>query len=640
MCKEMGLNLACVVCPPDFRGLHKSPMRRCGPEKWVHLQCKLHLGVLFVPEVELDSDDFHIPVKGVDDIDAAAMTIKCTLCGKRVRGLTVHCAEATCSESFHIQCAVERGYHIVDKHKLVCHEHFGNTPAPRAAPLPAYMIRTPQSLHSEKRSTSNLQVRPAPRPRENRVEPEHYSPLVLQRSTPETNCFSVVEDYFSEMQYQWLDTSPAPTGRETNPALYSPLTQGLQRVLLTSKLATALVSFRTQEVTEEQSSQIKPLERDNVLIEPFLAANGQIGPAVLLDCWKKLSPQEGEDIELLGKCLEACSGPDEVTKESQFALELLSRSVLPTANVLKQTLRRISETAVPRLRLNELKDSQYQLNVATRWGFIYRNFKNGLKDKTQEAYQKHIHVLEQGEKSVEVNYCDCCICYNMDEDEYILNPIEVCVGCRLYMHRDCYGVKDASGEFVCQKCRDMGSPRCCLCGKGGSAIKKDGDKFFHPFCALVDSRVDFKDRLYLNTLKMPLRSSGICMICARNDGLLTQCELCESSFHYFCAWHQGWLFLTSEAQDSNIRTVSAVRRIQVTVRCSRHNSDGRDPVLQQILRLKPYTYAIDRDKIEDLARPVKRLKRRAETETESKPNKLPKTITAHTVACEERSNAR
>lgn len=594
------------------------------------------LGVLFVPEVELAADDFHIPVKGVDDIDAAAMTIKCTICTKRVRGLTVHCAEATCSESFHIQCALEKGYHIVDKHKLVCHDHFGVTPAPRPAPLPAYMIRTPQA-HSEKRSTSSLHVRPVPRPKESRVEPETYSPLVLQRTTPETNCFSVVEDYFSQMQYQWLETFPAPMGRDCKPVLYSPWTQGLQRVLLSSKLGTAIATFRPE---EDNFNQSQATERDSVIVEPSIAVTGDIGPALLLDNWKKLGSQEGEEIELLGKCLEVCSGLDEVTRESQFVVELLSRSVLPTANVLKQTLRRIAETAVPRIRLNELKESQYQLDMATRWGFIYRNLKTGLKDKTQEAYKKHIHVLEQGEKSVEVNYCDCCICYNMDEDEYILNPILMCVGCRLYVHRDCYGVKEAAEEFVCQKCRDSGFPRCWLCGKGGSALKKDGDRFFHLFCALIDSRIDFKDRLYLNSLKTTPRPSGICCICSRSDGFLTQCELCEVAFHYFCAWHQGWLFLTSEAQDSNLRTVSAVRRIQVSVRCNRHSCDGRDSELQQNLRLKPYTYAIDRDKIEEIVvKPVKRLKRRTEGE-ENKPTKLPRTLTAHTVACEEPSNCR
>lgn len=629
MCKEMGQNLACVVCPPDFRGLHKSPMRRCDVDKWVHLQCKAHTGVLFVPEVELDPEDCHVPVKGVEDIDAAAMTIKCTLCNKRVRGLTVHCAEATCSESFHIQCALEKGYHIVDKHKLVCQQHFGVTPAPRAAPLPAYMIRTPQTSHSEKRGTSNLQVRPAPRPKENRVEPEPCSPLVLQRTGPESsNCFSVVEDYFAEMQYQCLEVLPAPPGRECNPVLYSPWIQGLQRVFLTSKSGSALAGFRT----DDQVSAIEPMARDIVVLEPSIPTQEQGGPAVILDSWRKLNSQEEEEIEQLGKCLEVCSGSDEVTRETQFAIEMLSRSILPTANVLKQTLRRIAETSIPRLKLIELKESQYQLNIATRWGFIFRNLKNGLKDKTQEAYQKHIHVIEQEEKSVEVNYCDCCVCYNMDEEEYILNPILVCVSCRLYVHRDCYGVKDASEEFVCQKCRDVGSPRCCLCGKSGSALKKDGDKYFHLFCALVDPRVDFKDRLYLNGLKVNARSTGICSICGRSDGILAQCENCEVAFHYFCAWHQGLLFIGSESQDTNLRTVSAVRRIQVSVRCLKHGSENRDVGLQQSLRLKPYTYAIDRDKIEDLVKPAKRLKRRPENTTEPKPNKLPKTLAAHTVA--------
>lgn len=639
MCKEMGQNLICALCPPDFRGLHKSPMRRCGPEKWVHLQCKGHLGVLFVPEVELDAEDFCIPIKGVDDIDAAAMTIKCTLCCKRVRGLTVHCAEATCSESFHIQCALEKGYHITDKHKLVCHQHFGATPAPRTAPLPAYMVRTPQISHSEKRGTSSLQVRPVPRLKESRPEPEPSSPMVLQHATPETNCFSVIEDYYSEMQYHWLETPSAPQGRESSPVLSSPWIHGLQRVLLTSKSEVAMAGFRTG----SKISQLKAnTEEDAVIVEPALPVlNEQFGSTVILDSWRKLGLQEGEEIELLGKCLEVCSGQDEITREFQFSIELLARSILPTANFLKQTLRRIAETAIPRLKLTDLKDSQYQLEVATRWGFIYRNLKSGLRDKTQETYQKRIHVIEQEEKSVEVNYCDCCVCYNMDDDEYILNPILVCVRCRMYVHRDCYGVRDAGVEFVCQKCREMGNVRCWICCNGGGALKKDNDKYFHLFCALIDPRIDFKDRLYLNSLKISPRSpSSNCSICGRNEGLLTHCEQCEIPFHYFCAWHQGLLFLPTEAQDSNVRTVSAVRRLQVGVRCGRHGREGRDVALQQMLRLKPYTYAEDREIIERLGKTAKPIKRKPEKEPEPKPAKLPKTLTAHTVACEGHSSTR
>ena len=636
MCREMAHNLTCVVCPPDFRGLHKSPMRRCGPEQWVHLQCNFHLGVLFVPEVQLDTEDYRVPVKGVEDIDAAAMTIKCTLCCKRVRGLTVHCAEATCSESFHIQCALEKGYQIVDKHKLVCPQHYGATPVPRSAPLPAYMIRTPQTSHSEKRGTSSLQVRPTPRPKESRVEPEPSSPTVLQRAAPEVNCFNVIEEYYSELQYQWLDTSPGPQGRESSAVVESPWTLGLQRTLLTSKQGVALAGFRT----EDHIRQLRlSAEEEMVLVEPSVPVREHLGSAVLLDSWRKLSSTEGEEIELLGKCLEVCAGQDEVTRESQFTLELLARSILPTVNFLKQTLRRIAETSAPRLKLTELKETQYQLHVATRWGFIFRNLKAGLKDKTQEAYQKHIHVIEQEEKSVEVNYCDCCVCYNMDEDEYILNPIVMCVGCRVYVHRDCYGIKDAGEEFVCQKCRELAAPRCWICSKGGGALKKDSDRFFHVFCALIDPRIDFKDRLYLNNLKVTARPNGsICSLCGKSEGLLTQCEYCKVPFHYFCAWHQGLLFLPSEAQDSNLRTVSAVRRLQVSVRCAQH-CEGRDLAVQQCLRLQPYAYAADRDKVEEVGK-SKRLKRKPEKEPEPKPAKLPKTLTTHTVACEERNSTR
>ena len=250
-----------------------------------------------------------------------------------------------------------------------------------------------------------------------------------------------------------------------------------------------------------------------------------------------------------------------------------------------------------------------------------------------------MHVIEQDEKSVEVNYCDCCVCYNMDEDEYILNPIVVCSACHLYVHRDCYGVKDHTEEFICHKCRDSGTPRCCLCGKGGGAMKKDVDRFFHLFCALIDTRVDFKDKLYLSGFKVTGRSSGNCSLCGKGEGLLTQCEECETVFHYFCAWHNGLLFTPAEVQDTNLRTVSAVRRMQVGVRCLRHSSEARDISLQQLLRLKPYTYAIDKEKVEELIRPQKRLKRKGDSQmsSEPKPSKLPKTLASQSLYCEESS---
>ncbi|KAI8821134.1 PHD-zinc-finger like domain-containing protein, partial [Fimicolochytrium jonesii] len=152
----------------------------------------------------------------------------------------------------------------------------------------------------------------------------------------------------------------------------------------------------------------------------------------------------------------------------------------------------------------------------------------------------------------------CAVCDDLDEE--MNNQIVECAGCKLRVHKGCYGLPDqvtVEEGFLCARCQNTRQPECSvlyncvLCamvpGPRLSAIKRTvGNNWAHVACAIWIPEIKFGD---VNTME-PIECIGIidkkrwkqnCSICHRHEGACITCSErgCQVAFHVSCAMWSG-----------------------------------------------------------------------------------------------------
>ncbi|KAK6090643.1 hypothetical protein P3W45_000366 [Vairimorpha bombi] len=147
--------------------------------------------------------------------------------------------------------------------------------------------------------------------------------------------------------------------------------------------------------------------------------------------------------------------------------------------------------------------------------------------------------LKKIEKILPSEVCDVCVRKETEND-----PILVCQGCAISVHRDCYGSCYSKEElFLCQCCIFYYLDHTCIfCGFTGGAMKMTNDfKFGHILCVIFDKTLDFdnpisKEPIYTGNYKL---SQGTCAICKSKDDKYTRIEcsygICMTSYHLGCS---------------------------------------------------------------------------------------------------------
>ncbi|KAL3641330.1 hypothetical protein CASFOL_016298 [Castilleja foliolosa] len=180
--------------------------------------------------------------------------------------------------------------------------------------------------------------------------------------------------------------------------------------------------------------------------------------------------------------------------------------------------------------------------------------------------------------------CDVC-----RRSETVLNPILVCLSCKVAAHMDCYrSVKSTTGPWHCELCEDLLSSRdsvalainssekpyfvaeCGLCGGTAGAFRKSIDgQWIHALCAEWVLESTYK-RGQVNPIEgMDSVSKGVdaCNVCHRKHGVCLKCSYghCQATFHPTCARSAGF-FMT-------VRTNGG--KLQHKAYCEKHSTEQR-----------------------------------------------------------------
>ena len=451
---------------------------------------------------------------------------------------------------------------------MVCSAHEIDSHPQASAPLPAHMVKAPSTrpVTSKFRLTTPRVTKATPK--EKAKQPEQMMRL---------------EEYFARPSFEKFRKSSVPFAKKDL------MIQFKQRYI--SKLQRILIHGRNRfslgEFSLEKSSERPVQPNDNWIVQPVRSMQSESLSVNLRLKWAKiLSEKEAEELELLGRCLgESCDAEDEVTRELLFLLEYFSRRVLPSVNSFKQLLQMICDKVPAPLPSNHLEDCAQKTGLVIQWGFIYRNSRFGLKDKEVEVYQGRVQNVE----GYEIEEIDCSVCFFLNEDELIINPMLHCTGCKLYVHKACYGC-NFQENFQCAACKENAAPRCFICLGRRGLMKQAGNEWFHVACALWEWRCfDFEDHKRLEGLK-PIGHTllGSCFRCKKDGGILSKCRDCSALCHLMCAWKSGMLFLTGEAVCE-----APIRKVDVQFLCPTH-TPKRDFHTQKKLRRTAYKYHIRR----------------------------------------------
>jgi hypothetical protein len=288
-----------------------------------------------------------------------------------------------------------------------------------------------------------------------------------------------------------------------------------------------------------------------------------------------LTKDTSAEYELLSRCLnETANADDEVTKEILFNLEHFQRKVIPLVNGKKELLGRLAQQH-PKFDVEKLNRECTDSLTFMQWTMIYKNLKSGLEDKEVKNYEP------QDDCNPEYPKIDCSICFNYDEENYILNPTVYCEGCRLIMHKACAGVSTSTQSFTCKVCEAKTSPHCFLCYNKEWPMKCCDKNWYHITCALWEEKVQFINKQCLDGIILSGSTElGSCCVCRKPNGLLSKCQQCPVLCHLMCAWRGGFRFITKELNTEH-------RRLHANFLCDKHEP-SRDFEVQKKLRLNAF----------------------------------------------------
>lgn len=136
----------------------------------------------------------------------------------------------------------------------------------------------------------------------------------------------------------------------------------------------------------------------------------------------------------------------------------------------------------------------------------------------------------------------CMVC----EDEVTKkNPIFVCVGCDIKVHKLCYGIHESQKDWKCSPCclGKTNFVKCQLCfGKGNGPMKQtECNKWVHVVCALFTEGVTFSDDQTMEPVNLSnvcnSTRNKLCAFCYKSQGYCSKCSdtKCKTTFHITCA---------------------------------------------------------------------------------------------------------
>lgn len=142
----------------------------------------------------------------------------------------------------------------------------------------------------------------------------------------------------------------------------------------------------------------------------------------------------------------------------------------------------------------------------------------------------------------------CMVC----EDEVTKkNPLYVCIGCDIKVHKLCYGTQESLKNWKCSPCLSgkTGFIKCQLCfQKGNGPFKQtECNKWVHVVCALFTDGVVFSDEQAMEPVNLSNVSSSArnkrCAFCYNSQGYCSTCsqKKCKVTFHITCAQKQKLL---------------------------------------------------------------------------------------------------
>ncbi|KAL9245520.1 hypothetical protein vseg_019164 [Gypsophila vaccaria] len=164
-------------------------------------------------------------------------------------------------------------------------------------------------------------------------------------------------------------------------------------------------------------------------------------------------------------------------------------------------------------------------------------------------------VIPDGYRDKEqLKSCDIC-----GRTESLLNPILVCLSCKVAVHLNCYrSVKESTGPWFCELCEESSLSKgsstlekpypiaeCGLCGASNGAFRKStSGQWIHAFCAewVFDSTFRRGQVPPVAGVETMLKDNAICSVCQRRFGVCIKCnnDNCQDAFHPSCARSAGY----------------------------------------------------------------------------------------------------
>lgn len=152
--------------------------------------------------------------------------------------------------------------------------------------------------------------------------------------------------------------------------------------------------------------------------------------------------------------------------------------------------------------------------------------------KIQQEKISKCDILE-----IDDDFCDVCT-YKGDQND----PLLICQGCGIPVHRDCYGSSFSEEEFfLCQRCIYYNiDTKCIFCHSNDGIVKiTENCNFGHILCVLFDPSLDFdnqnsKEPIYLKNYK---KVTDQCVFCKKDFGTKIECSygLCMNVYHLCCS---------------------------------------------------------------------------------------------------------
>ena len=166
----------------------------------------------------------------------------------------------------------------------------------------------------------------------------------------------------------------------------------------------------------------------------------------------------------------------------------------------------------------------------------------------EDIYKEHLNIKKEKVQKFYKDESNCCICFDLADDDYRYYKIIYCDKCGLSIHPNCYGLETVPNEFYCDKCKIAPNLKikCFLCQNENGALKycKILNSWAHVTCVLFSDNFMFENYYKLNNIifkdeKIIVNNDKKCEICNNFKGDLFKCKCCGKFYHFFCFYFMG-----------------------------------------------------------------------------------------------------